>query len=263
MGIFMKQLFKVSTFLCVFLGVLTARAFPVVQTSAQFDLVEFNWDATVNTTDSISIDGLSFKAKQDAENYLHVKSDPKKTVSIEVAEKLFSFLKTQADIPYDMPQDGCYARAHVMARLLEANGIESRKAFVFGILIVDSIFSRTGKLRWNYHVAPMIQVAINGEVEDRILDPSISTGPLTTDQWFAKMNNENCQVMGACQFRIATKFTYIPADLELENTSWDLAKWKSASDYILKYRELVKNYKGPRLPTRPRLLPKVPSETTK
>jgi hypothetical protein len=118
---------------------------------------------------------------------------------------LFQRLAAQRHIPFEYPDDGCYARAHEMTMLLEKKRIVAVKFFVEqfrdhfvwkkwrpgrtkqGLLRVDTSNSPDGYVNWIYHVAPMVLVkGADGKVEGKILDPSIADHPLSWQEWMAK-----------------------------------------------------------------------------
>jgi hypothetical protein len=132
---------------------------------------------------------------------------PKKKKSIlteKEAQALFDTLAKEPHIPYDYPVDCCYTRAHEMCRIMKENGVESQKYWLFdkdwgtsGVTPSLQPKDKTGKavtfpdssgtprpVKWVYHVAPIVKVRkSDGTVEDRVMDPSISDEPLTTDEW--------------------------------------------------------------------------------
>ena len=134
-------------------------------------------------------------------------------VTDEVAARLYvemaqSTFTTQtggrAPIPFHYPVDGCYARAHSMSDLLTEKGYASEKVFAVsratapgGGLRVPTPFggdvAAGGEpaVRWWYHVAPIIKVRDdNGNLVEKVLDPSIAPGPVTIEGWTRLMNSE-------------------------------------------------------------------------
>lgn len=106
-----------------------------------------------------------------------------KTISMDVANRLFNEARAMDDIAWDYKMDGCYARAHLMARRFEEQGIHVDKVWIKGELNVPS-----EGITWNFHVAPVVYVESgDGKVERMVIDPSLSDRPLTVDQWSAIM----------------------------------------------------------------------------
>nr|WP_257019505.1 protein-glutamine glutaminase family protein [Streptomyces sp. TLI_235] len=109
---------------------------------------------------------------------------------------------SDARIPFDFPDDGCYDRAHLMAVRLTELGIANRKIFVqhrtmdgaAGLVVNSQNAARTGMLEpqqvsWGFHVAVVIDVDINdnGRPEPMVIDPSMADRPLLVDHWMAQM----------------------------------------------------------------------------
>jgi hypothetical protein len=90
-------------------------------------------------------------------------------------------------IPFLFPDDGCYARAHEMVRLMRLQGIEAEKIWIFASSD-SSLKPATSnhpncQVGWWYHVAPTLQVNTSSGIEKRVIDPSLMTGPATADAW--------------------------------------------------------------------------------
>jgi hypothetical protein len=83
--------------------------------------------------------------------------------------------------------DGCYARAHEMARIIELNGYGCGKLFIYAsstpLAVSVNAFCCQ---QWSFHVAPLVRFKnASGVAEVRVFDPSIFSTPVTKDQWFA------------------------------------------------------------------------------
>jgi len=109
----------------------------------------------------------------------------KKTISAKKAQEIFDKAKARKDIAWSYTFDGCYARAHLMARMFEEEGIHVDKAWLRGSLQIPG---ESPQKKWGYHVAPLVYVEDGkGGVEEMIIDPSISDKPLSAKDWAAKM----------------------------------------------------------------------------
>ncbi len=74
----------------------------------------------------------------------------------------------------------CFNRAHVWAsEEFKKNHIKSLKVFV---LFTASYIDRV-RLKWWFHVAPLLKVQEGGHVEKRVLDFTFSNRPLTIKEW--------------------------------------------------------------------------------
>ncbi|MGO1055069.1 protein-glutamine glutaminase family protein [Crossiella sp. CA198] len=86
---------------------------------------------------------------------------------------------TAPGIPFTYPDDGCWGRAHEMARLMIANGITPDKVWIRGSLRVNSANKPDCVVGWGWHVAPTL---VAGGVT-YVIDPALFDGPVTQDTW--------------------------------------------------------------------------------
>ncbi|MBV2167500.1 MAG: hypothetical protein KUL82_02225 [Bdellovibrio sp.] len=113
---------------------------------------------------------------------------PVSVVSEEELNKIFDEFSKDPKYAFDIPENGCWARAHLMARELEKRGIRVAKMFVEGTLVVQTKKALNGEgVVWTYHVAPMVAVQTAKGVEMRILDPSLFEKPVPVKTWTDKM----------------------------------------------------------------------------
>lgn len=82
-------------------------------------------------------------------------------------------------IPFTYPDDGCWGRAHEMARLMMAQGITPDKVWIFGNLHVISSNKPNCNVYWGWHVAPTLQVGSTTYV----VDPALFPGPVPRATW--------------------------------------------------------------------------------
>jgi Glutaminase len=97
--------------------------------------------------------------------------------------KVFNQLAQDKLIPFKYPEDGCYARAEEMSRLLEKDGIISVKVFIAGNLHVATKNSAAGSVNWVYHVAPAVLIEENGKYIPMVIDPSLFDKAVSLDDW--------------------------------------------------------------------------------
>lgn len=109
---------------------------------------------------------------------------PVSEISYDYAVELFRQLASDPSIPFGYPEDGCYARAHYMAHLLNAQGITVGKAFLEGNLRVESSNSERGVVHWGYHVAPVVMIRRNGISRPYVIDPSLFSTPVPAARWY-------------------------------------------------------------------------------
>jgi len=106
-----------------------------------------------------------------------------RTITIEKAQGLFDQAKQMKDLAWNYKSDGCYARAHLMARRFESQGIEVGKVWISGTLQVPE-----ENLAWNFHTAPVVYVEDQkGNVERYVIDPSLAKTAVTVSQWSSLM----------------------------------------------------------------------------
>ena len=126
-------------------------------------------------------------------------------VTLNDANLLFDTMAAQNDLAFGFPQDGCYARADLMIRRMQAMGVIASKiwnergvtvASPYGysglyeggsLKSVDTIkatdLQYTGEITWDYHVAPYIYVKQkDGSVTPMVIDPSLFGGPVSVDE---------------------------------------------------------------------------------
>lgn len=123
----------------------------------------------------------------DGESYDHLrrllKDASPKTIDGKTANRLFNEALAMEDIPWEYKTDGCYARAHLLARRFEEQGIHVDKVWIRGDLSVPE-----EDIAWSFHVAPVVYVEDeNGKVERMVIDPSLNNGPVSVDVWSASM----------------------------------------------------------------------------
>jgi hypothetical protein len=122
-----------------------------------------------------------------------VVSCPKGALTEQEAKQWFDDFKHREEIPWNYPNDCCYNRAHVMARELQAVGVDVGKvwnyapppiAYIANPLRVSTSNDPKGYVEWGYHVAPTVPVADSrNNVTRMVLDPSIAASPMTPEQW--------------------------------------------------------------------------------
>jgi hypothetical protein len=90
---------------------------------------------------------------------------------------------TNPCIPFLYPDDGCWGRAHEMARMVSAEGVAVRKVWLYGDLRVATKNSPACGVSWNYHVAPTLLVEDNNSSAVYVIDPSIFSAPVPQLDW--------------------------------------------------------------------------------
>ena len=126
------------------------------------------------------------------------------------AEDIFKEMAEQKNIPFCYPEDGCYARAHEMTRLMEKKGIISGKIFLEGDLKVETKNTPKGYVEWWFHVVPLVAVKKGDKIVLSVIDPSIASSPLIIEDWVAKQTSHP---KGKAEALYRTeRFNYLPSD---------------------------------------------------
>lgn len=113
---------------------------------------------------------------------------PISVVKEEELNKIFSDFAKDPKYAFDVVENGCWARAHIMARELEKRGIRVGKIFAEGVLSVQTPKALDGiGVAWSYHVAPVIAVETKNGVELRVIDPALFNQAVPVKTWTDKM----------------------------------------------------------------------------
>lgn len=130
----------------------------------------------------------------DSYNYqkLNAPSAGAREITLEKAHELFNYAKGMTDIAWNYKPDGCYARAHLMARRFEAIGVHVDKAWLKGDLTAPKSSDDEYQVRWGFHVAPIVYVkGEDGAMEKMVIDPSTFDGPVSLETWTQSLANSS------------------------------------------------------------------------
>ena len=146
------------------------------------------------------------------------------TISLNKANQLFKKASKMKNIAWKYKQDGCYARAHLMARRFEAEGVRVDKVWIKGELYVAG---SDPLIEWKFHVAPVVYVndGKNG-VKKMVIDPSLFSRPVTVEEWDKKISKktkrgsvvtafpfpENAALMERSAISFSSSDPYLPND---------------------------------------------------
>jgi hypothetical protein len=90
-------------------------------------------------------------------------------------------------IPFLYPDDGCWARAHEMCRLMINMGLSPMKVWIQASsrLHVDTRNNPACFVEWGWHVAPTL--CVRGprflQLQQMVIDPSLFTTPVSKATW--------------------------------------------------------------------------------
>lgn len=172
------------------------------------------------------------------------------TIGYDRADELFNKAKAMNDIAWNYKQDGCYARAHLMARRFEAEGVRVDKVWIKGNLYVPGTKNQP-EISWNFHVAPIVYVKDSkGKINKMVIDPSLFDHPVTVEEWDKKMSKktklgsevalfpypENAAFMERSVLAFSSSDPYLPT--EIVNTPED-DKLRRAQKTMAEYKKYI------------------------
>lgn len=114
------------------------------------------------------------------------------------AQQIFNAMKatdcnpltvTPPCIPFRYPDDGCWARAHEMCRLMTGMGMTPKKVWIRASaghwLHVDTRNSPNCYVDWGWHVAPTLCVRGPSffQAQTLVIDPSLFASPVSEASW--------------------------------------------------------------------------------
>jgi hypothetical protein len=137
-------------------------------------------------------------------------------------------------IPFLYPDDGCWARAHEMCRLMLAAGAWPRKVWIDGNLHTLTRNNPNCYVDWGWHVAPTLCVRLSfWHAEDRVIDPSLFTTPVSEPTWKGVQGDPNATLTPTA----ASVYwrSYIPTDPGYVDTNY----WLDHYRLQLKNRSLL------------------------
>lgn len=112
-------------------------------------------------------------------------------LSPEEALSIFNQLKINSTIRYDSADDGCYARAHMAAWLLEDKKIMKDRSLVTAKIFLKGNLFLTHKngdvSNWDYHVANVMYVRKGEEIQLMVFDPALFDRPVSKEDWKKKL----------------------------------------------------------------------------
>ena len=81
----------------------------------------------------------------------------------EQAAAIFAEFAAAEELALAFPEDGCYARTHLMVQRLLDRGLAPSKAWAFAASAADLLWTEApghpdGRVQWGYHVAPALFV---------------------------------------------------------------------------------------------------------
>jgi hypothetical protein len=164
-----------------------------------------------------------------------VKFEPK-AMSSKRALELFEFVSNRSCepmtvpypcIPFLYPDDGCWARAHEMCRLIQEQGGNVQKLWIYGDLLAHTPNNPKCSISWIWHVAPIILVDDEATQEIQVMDPALFHAPVGDALWRHMQHDPkaNLVVTDASVF-LRSRTGWHQDDLDYEKTRKTLAQYR-------------------------------------
>ncbi len=127
-------------------------------------------------------------------------------------------------IPFMYPDDGCWARAHEMCRLMISNGLSPNKVWIQGSLVAATRNNPNCHVYWGWHVAPTLCVRSKKpwRRQRMVIDPSLFTSPVTEAGWKGVQGDPNATLKGSA----ATDYLWGSTDPTYADTNSRLAYYR-------------------------------------
>lgn len=131
-------------------------------------------------------------------------------------------------IPFNYPDDGCWARAHEMCRLMMAEGASPLKVWIDGWLVAQTKNNPHCQVTWGWHVAPTLCVRKSWfEKEEVVLDPSLFTTPVSKETWKSVQGDPNA-VLSSSRSELFARTSGYYRDPTYGKTNEALADYRDA-----------------------------------
>lgn len=128
-------------------------------------------------------------------------TDPEEVGALD-GQKAFAFFaqfRSQEDLAFHAPHDGCYARCHLMSTRLRQMGVQVRRVWAFPPtktrLHAKTTRASSGAVEWDWHVAPLVPLRIGDQVEWLVFDPCLFTRPIRMEDWQKAMRKSDAAPM--------------------------------------------------------------------
>jgi hypothetical protein len=158
-------------------------------------------------------------------------------VSMTRAKQLFDLCAAQSCnpltvpapcIPFLYPEDGCWARASEMCRLMILDSAHPRKVWIDGVLNAKTKNSPACEVWWGWHVAPTLCVRkwswFFFYSQTHVIDPSLFTAPVTVATWKNVQNDPAATLTYTAHTYYAS---WHPSDPTYTETNSDLAFYRT------------------------------------
>lgn len=119
------------------------------------------------------------------------------TMSYSKMLEIFNRIKFNSNIPFEYIGNGCMARAHEMARIINESGYKCEKLFIFSEVRDGKLqaYNGSGKCcaTWRWHVAVIVVYENYRSHVKAIFDPGIFNEPVSIETWKNACTNQQAQ----------------------------------------------------------------------
>ena len=161
---------------------------------------------------------------------------------------LFKVYSQMSYLEYGYTLDGCSARAHEIAKMLDKQNISSAKIYLEGNLR-SKLQQENPKLPyWYWHVANVVATRKNGKTEILVIDPALFSEPVSLDKFKqALVDTKKYPDTKISEEYFGSRFQYEPNQYEAQKRNWhsaDFAKSRATLRINHQNSEFLKMLKG-------------------
>lgn len=155
-------------------------------------------------------------------------------LSSERALEVFNLLKNDEDNSFNYPPEGCFARAHRMAQLMDEMDIVSGKVFLEGVFHMESKYE---EYAWSYHTASVVLVRDkNNKLTPTIFDPSLFERPVTIEEFKNRLMKDSRSKFHSQYF--TRRYNYDPDNRHDDLSNYDEDQLEDMKKVIAEKRRL-------------------------
>jgi hypothetical protein len=143
-------------------------------------------------------------------------------------------------IPFSYPDDGCWARAHEMCRVILAAGENVGKYWIYGKLKVQTANNPKCTVSWIWHVAPVLLVDKKPTPEVQVVDPALFREPVSDSRWKSAQHDAKAKLVSTD----AAVFLRVPKGRCMYDTTYGKTQ-RALQRYRLKLKLRSSSHWGP------------------
>lgn len=151
-------------------------------------------------------------------------------LTYDLALRTFQRLEKAVPDPNIALKDGCFARAHETAILLEKRGLLTGKVMVRGKFQIVSNRLKKRAAFWRFHVAPIVVIRTGAKLGIWVLDPALFSEPAPIENWLALlMQNPKAELK---EIFLTNRFVMHPNHVPREINGWSSSDIKTMHRYL-------------------------------